>query len=286
MNIEKNNESWAWELHGFRKPIAKLILLALLRRSDSNAIANITFKDLAKDCNCTEVSVRRRLKELVERGLIVKHDDTEKTWRIAVDFASSSKEEKEREKEKKENRIPPNPPILIKFIKIKLINKKEKEKENKEINKEKKENDIFTTNRKRVSRKKSKELAQIENEKISISFVPKIIDFLNQKTGKNFLSTNTKTRKVIITRRKEGFTLTDFKKVIENQTRIWKDVPIMRPYLRPETLFGNKMESYLNSQTKLTKTQQKVEEHVIDKHMARNIEKGYIDTSYKGESSK
>jgi hypothetical protein len=43
----------------------------------------------------------------------------------------------------------------------------------------------------------------------------------------------------------EGFTVGDFKKVIDNKTAEWLDTK-MEQYLRPETLFGTKFESYLN----------------------------------------
>jgi len=44
----------------------------------------------------------------------------------------------------------------------------------------------------------------------------------------------------------DGYSLDDFKKVIDIKTLKWKSDPKMSDYLRPETLFGNKFESYLN----------------------------------------
>lgn len=72
-----------------------------------------------------------------------------------------------------------------------------------------------------------------------------IIDHLNEKTGKHYKHTTNKTQKVIRARWNEGFEEDDFKKVINNKVAEWKDTD-MDKYLRPETLFGTKFESYLN----------------------------------------
>ena len=43
----------------------------------------------------------------------------------------------------------------------------------------------------------------------------------------------------------------DFKRVIDNKVNDWIDNPDMCKYLRPETLFSNKFEGYLNENPKL-----------------------------------
>ncbi|MEK4030840.1 conserved phage C-terminal domain-containing protein [Pseudobacillus sp. FSL P4-0506] len=73
-----------------------------------------------------------------------------------------------------------------------------------------------------------------------------IVDYLNEKAGTNFKSTTQKTQSLIKARFKEGFTLNDFKKVIDIKTAEWLNNKEMNRYLRPETLFGPKFESYLN----------------------------------------
>jgi len=79
-----------------------------------------------------------------------------------------------------------------------------------------------------------------------LSCSKKIIEYLNQKTGKNFKDTTTKTKAFIKARISEGYTLDDFKTVIDKKTAKWLNDPKMSDYLRPETLFGTKFESYLN----------------------------------------
>lgn len=74
-----------------------------------------------------------------------------------------------------------------------------------------------------------------------------IIDYLNAKTGKGYRWQGKATQGHINARFAEGYTLEDFKKVIENKAAEWKGGK-MEQYLRPETLFGTKFEGYLNQQ--------------------------------------
>ncbi|MGX0868412.1 putative phage protein (TIGR02220 family) [Staphylococcus epidermidis] len=74
-----------------------------------------------------------------------------------------------------------------------------------------------------------------------------VIDYLNQQTGKNYKSTTKKNQTVIRARTDEGFSIDDFKRVIDNKVAEWKGTN-MEKYLRPETLFGTKFEGYLNQE--------------------------------------
>ena len=74
-----------------------------------------------------------------------------------------------------------------------------------------------------------------------------VILYLNQQTGKNYKSTTKKNQTVIRARTDEGFSLDDFKRVIDNKVTEWKGTK-MEKYLRPETLFGTKFEGYLNQE--------------------------------------
>ena len=75
-----------------------------------------------------------------------------------------------------------------------------------------------------------------------------IIHYLNEKTGKNFRSGSNKTKELIRARYGEGFTLEDFKRVIDLKSVEWQSNPNWNKFLRPETLFGTKFEAYLNQQ--------------------------------------
>ncbi|QKS70222.1 conserved phage C-terminal domain-containing protein [Paenalkalicoccus suaedae] len=73
-----------------------------------------------------------------------------------------------------------------------------------------------------------------------------IVSFLNHHADKGFKDTTPKTQKLIRERLKEGNTVDDFKQVILTKVSMWKNDPDKNLYLRPETLFGNKFEGYLN----------------------------------------
>lgn len=77
--------------------------------------------------------------------------------------------------------------------------------------------------------------------------------YLNHSVGKNYKYLE-KNLKHIIARFNEGYTLEDFKQVIDVKTEEWKDNPEFFKYLRPETLFGSKFDSYLNQKPKISKS--------------------------------
>lgn len=76
----------------------------------------------------------------------------------------------------------------------------------------------------------------------------KVIDYLNKKTGSHYLPTTKSYRSKIKARFNEGFTLQDFKAVIDKKCQEWLTDDRMVNYLRPETLFSTKFQSYLNQQ--------------------------------------
>lgn len=77
-----------------------------------------------------------------------------------------------------------------------------------------------------------------------------VIEYLNEKADTKFKPTSRKSQTLIKARLNENFAVDDFKKVIDNKVADWNKNADMRKYLRPETLFGTKFESYLN-QTKV-----------------------------------
>jgi len=83
-----------------------------------------------------------------------------------------------------------------------------------------------------------------ENNK-NKELIKQIIDHLNLICNKEFRSNSAKTIKHINARIKEKYTLDDFKKVIEFKNKQWSNKPEMAGFLRPETLFGAKFESYI-----------------------------------------
>lgn len=73
-----------------------------------------------------------------------------------------------------------------------------------------------------------------------------IIDYLNMRTSQHYKYNNKNTKEHINARLKEGFTIDDFKTVIDKMCVEWINTD-MQKYLRPDTLFRpSKFESYLN----------------------------------------
>ncbi|MBY2478948.1 conserved phage C-terminal domain-containing protein [Clostridioides difficile] len=96
-----------------------------------------------------------------------------------------------------------------------------------------------------------KETKSVTNKKESLNKFNKkniqqsIINMLNKKSGKNFKFNSPTSIKLINERLKEGYVLEDFYRVIEVKVAKWKNT-IMEMYIRPETLFSYKFESYVN----------------------------------------
>jgi len=76
--------------------------------------------------------------------------------------------------------------------------------------------------------------------------VREVVAYLNQRCGTAFRATTKDTQKHINARLKEGFTIDDFFIVIDKKAFEWGNSPNMAQYLRPQTLFATKFESYLN----------------------------------------
>lgn len=92
----------------------------------------------------------------------------------------------------------------------------------------------------------NKELNNIKDI-VEVETIPyqEIIDYLNLRLGTNYKHTASKNKSLIKARFNEGYTLQDFKDVIDKKCLDWVGTDLEK-YLRPETLFSNKFDSYLN----------------------------------------
>lgn len=75
--------------------------------------------------------------------------------------------------------------------------------------------------------------------------VKEIVEYLNLVCSSNYRVNAKNTIKHINARINEGYTVDDFKTVIEKKHKEW-DGTSMSQYLTPDTLFGTKFEKYLN----------------------------------------
>ena len=82
-----------------------------------------------------------------------------------------------------------------------------------------------------------------------------IVEYLNEKTNSQYRPTSKKTQALIKARYNDGFNIDDFKIVIDNKTTEWYNDVKMSKFLRPETLFGTKFESYLNQKVVNNRTE-------------------------------
>lgn len=90
-------------------------------------------------------------------------------------------------------------------------------------------------------------VVHMENENINenINVIKDIIEYLNTKIGTKYKYNSDYINKHINARLSEGFTLEDFKTVIDKKYAEWSGTD-MAKFLRPETLFGTKFQAYLN----------------------------------------
>lgn len=89
-----------------------------------------------------------------------------------------------------------------------------------------------------------------------------IIEYLNLKTGSKFKPTTKPYVQAIRSRLKEGYTVDDFKTVIDKKCREWKGTKLEK-YLTPKTLFApSHFDTYLNSNemAAMTDTERKIVE--------------------------
>lgn len=79
------------------------------------------------------------------------------------------------------------------------------------------------------------------------------IDYLNDVNESSYLPDDPLSLKLLNGLIRDGYSLEDFKKVIDNKYSDWKGT-IYQEYIRPETLFGKKFKYYLNAKPRITKT--------------------------------
>lgn len=100
--------------------------------------------------------------------------------------------------------------------------------------------------------------SEADTDRSRLPEIKEIIQYLNDRCGTRYRYQTKGTQEHINARLKEGYTVDDFKIVIDKKFEEWHGTD-MEKFLRPETLFAGKFESYLNQ--KISKSQ---EESVFD----------------------
>jgi len=234
-----------WTDPGFRNlpPHQKLTLLHLITGPHSNVsgLFCLPLLYIAHETGLTDQEARQAIDGLVAVGFVRWHGPTETIWAVGMlGYQGSSPKILRAVADQVESL--PSSPVVDAFrahyahlqipyrYPIDRVSSKDKEKEKEEEHAE------------------DGDLAAPPLETAEDIPYADIIAYLNEKTGKCFRATTAAYRTCIHARWREGARLEDFRTVIDNMIRQWKDKPEMQVYLRPQTLFGPKFESYLNSQ--------------------------------------
>lgn len=133
------------------------------------------------------------------------------------------------------------------YINIKIIYKNNSKEIDKRIISMVSTNDCGGINKKLIGyqQKVKGNNTSINNTSINNNIYTQVVDHLNLVCGTDYKATTKSTQKLIHARYNEGFTLEDFYIVIDKKASQWKGTEFEK-YLRPQTLFSTKFESYLN----------------------------------------
>lgn len=135
----------------------------------------------------------------------------------------------------------------------------------------------------KVKESKGKESKGKDGTVAADSIHKEVVEYLNEKTGKSYSHTSKATQQMIRARQKDGFSLEDFKYVIDIKSAQWKDDPKMDKFLRPSTLFRpSNFESYLQEKHNLKKvragdfelsseTEKQIDEFQKDQRLMQNM---------------
>lgn len=131
----------------------------------------------------------------------------------------------------------------------------------------------------RIIKKAGKETPPVSPSQRGIEY-QEIITYLNNQTGKQFRWNTPKTKALMQARLNEGFTVEEFKQVIEIKCKQWLTSDYFN-YLRPATLFGSKFEGYLQEWIVFKKK----EEYQRKEHLKINNQKPGIEGNEEAQVS-
>jgi len=100
------------------------------------------------------------------------------------------------------------------------------------------------------SKSRNKGKNELQQKDMFLEQRKQIIDYLNQQATRNFTHTRKETIESINVWLQKGYTVADFKKIIDNKVADWLNDPNMDKNLNPITLFrSSHFEKYLNENT-------------------------------------
>ena len=113
---------------------------------------------------------------------------------------------------------------------------------NSENNGNKSEKNSDNSEKNSTNKNKGNEIKTDENKKEDII---SLIAYLNSVCGTSYKPTVSDTIELITDKLRSGFTVSDFKLVIDKKAKEWMGTDYQK-FIRPSTLFGDKFEAYLN----------------------------------------
>ena len=134
---------------------------------------------------------------------------------------------------------------LVDCVSEVCLSESEQQMNNKRTTDEQQTDNRWTQNNKNKESKKNKE-GKKDILSSNLDIVESVVDYLNEKCGTKYKHSSVETQRLIVARLNQGFGLEDFKQVIDNKVADWGNDSQMSKFLRPQTLFSNKFEGYLN----------------------------------------
>lgn len=123
----------------------------------------------------------------------------------------------------------------------------------------------YSSSKEDSSSKDIKNKSQAEPDGAVNELKTAVIEYLNTALGTSFRPGAKLTTRLIKARSAEGYTLDNFKKVIDFKVSDWLGNTKMQQYLRPDILFGSKFEGYLQTSRMKVPTE---EDKRIDREIA------------------
>lgn len=137
--------------------------------------------------------------------------------------------------------------------------------------------DISIRDQKNISVKDTGQAKSLPEEKVPYK---KILDYLNQKTGKHYRNVPAN-QDLIRARWNDGYRFDDFIKVIDNKVADWKGTGVTfsggqlaENYLQPSTLFSRKFDKYLNQTVNTANDTPPEYQGLFDQQPEYNVETG------------
>jgi uncharacterized phage protein (TIGR02220 family) len=129
-----------------------------------------------------------------------------------------------------------------------------------------KDGSLIISENKRAKKQYSEEVIDTAN---------KVLDYLNDRANTTFTKSKAN-MEVVSARLKDGYSLIDFKRVIDKKCNQWLNTE-QQKYLRPITLFSNKFENYLNESETIITNDNRKPSNIEKIRFASDKAKGYIN---------